>query len=74
MAKALNNLATLMDDSGSLSEALELYEHALSILRQYYGDVHPLVLVTMENLAAVLEATDDKDGAEELREQVFRKQ
>jgi tetratricopeptide (TPR) repeat protein len=70
VAKALNNLATLMDDSGSLSEARELYEYALSALRQYYGDVHPLVLVTMENLAAVLDASEDREAAEDLREQV----
>ena len=65
VARTMNNLAVLMDDSGSPAEASEMYECSISMLNNYYSKApHPLLLVTLENYAAMLETNGNIVDAE----------
>ena len=53
VAKVTNNFATLLDAMGERDEALFFYDQALSTLKRLYGETHPQVLVTLDNLASL---------------------
>jgi tetratricopeptide (TPR) repeat protein len=53
-AKALNNLALVLDELGQSAEALPLLERALRIDETSSGEDHPELASTLSNLASVL--------------------
>ncbi len=56
---------------GEYEGARELYEQALAIRRQVYGEKHPAVATSLNNLAGVLWALGEYEGARELHEQAL---
>ena len=66
VARALNNLATLLNDTNRLVEAELLMRRALAIDEQSFGAEHPKVAIRLHNLAALLQATNRLTEAEPL--------
>lgn len=50
-ATALNNLATIYENTGRYYEAEPLFDRALSICRRVMGDDHPYTAMSLNNLA-----------------------
>lgn len=66
-AKALNNLAQLLQDTNRLAQAEPLIRRALAINEQSYGTEHPSsVAINLNNLATLLQATNRLREAEPL--------
>jgi tetratricopeptide (TPR) repeat protein len=57
VATRLNNLASLLQDSGRPAEAEPLIRRALAIAERAYGPDHPRVAVRLNNLGQLLHAT-----------------
>ncbi len=55
MALVLSNLAELLRNQGSYSEARPLFERSLAIDEKTLGPEHPDVAITLNNLAILLE-------------------
>ena len=53
MARGLNNLAGLLQDTNRLGEAEPLYRRALAIYEASYGPDHPRTMGVRANLAAL---------------------
>ena len=66
VAIALNNLATLLNDSNRVAEAEPLLRRALLIDEASYGPDDPSVSIDLNNLATLLQATHRLDEAESL--------
>ena len=64
VARALNNLAELLQATNRLAEAEPLYRRALAIDERSYGPDHPTV--ALNNLAELLQATNRLAEAEPL--------
>ena len=70
-ATALNNLATIYDNTGRYSEAEPLFEEALSIRRRLLGADHPDTAVSLNNLAGLYRIQGRYDDAEPLFEEAL---
>jgi tetratricopeptide (TPR) repeat protein len=66
VARDLNNLASLLQETNRLSEAEPLFRRALAIDEQSYGGVHPLVAVKLWCLAVLLRDTNRLGEAQRL--------
>ncbi len=66
VARALNNLAQLLQDTNRLSEAEPLMKRVVTIFEKSYGPDHPNVASALSNLAALLQATNRLSEAEPL--------
>jgi tetratricopeptide (TPR) repeat protein len=62
----MNNLATLLEDSGSYTEAAQLYDSSLAALNEHFQHSHPLTLLTLENYANLLYVHGETNDAENL--------
>jgi tetratricopeptide (TPR) repeat protein len=69
---SLNNLGLLLLDQRRFSEAAPLFESALSMAEQSYGEESPETAACLENLAAVRRRTDQSSEAELLRDRAIR--
>ena len=49
----MNNLALIKNSRGKYDEAIPLYEEAIAINKQVYGDRHPVTAVNLENMGSV---------------------
>ncbi len=70
-ADALNQQVMALYQSGRYDEAIELAEEALALRRQVYGDAHPDVATSMNNLALLYHTQGRYDGAESLYEEAL---
>ncbi len=66
VARGLNNLAQLLQDTNRLAEAEPLMRRALQIDEKSYGSDHPNVARDLNNLAQLLKATNRLAEAEPL--------
>jgi tetratricopeptide (TPR) repeat protein len=66
VARDLNNLARLLQDTNRPAEAEPLYRRALAINENSYGRDHPDVAANLHNLAFLLRATNRLSEAEPL--------
>jgi tetratricopeptide (TPR) repeat protein len=66
VARDLNNLAQLLQDTNRLAEAEPLMRRALAIDEASFGDAHPRVAIDLNNLAQLLQATNRLAEAEPL--------
>jgi len=57
VASTLTNLASVIYTMGDFKEAMELNEQALEIQKACYPDAHPLVAVTLKNMAMIENST-----------------
>ena len=64
VARALNNLARLLQDTNRLAEAEPLYRRALAIDEASFGPDHPNVARDLNNLARLLQDTNRLAEAE----------
>ena len=62
----MNNLATLLTNSGDGDAAEPFYRESLEIRRAVHGDGHPAVATALNNLGLFLRDREDLDGAEPL--------
>jgi tetratricopeptide (TPR) repeat protein len=65
----MNNLANGLRAEGKYPEAEELYRQALAARQRILGKDHPDTLMSMKNLADLLEAQGKKEEARQLREE-----
>ena len=70
-ATALNNLASLLQNTNRLAEAEPLMPRALRIDEASYGNDHPAVARDLNNLASLLQATNRLAEAEPLMARGF---
>ena len=66
LANALNNLASLLQDTNQLAEAEPLLRRALLIRQQSLGPNDPAVAQSLNNLGTLLEDTNREREAESL--------
>ena len=66
MATYLNNLATLLRDTGRYEDAEPLYRRALSIDEKSLGSNHPSVATDLHNLGILLHDTGRENEGIEL--------
>ncbi|EWM27724.1 tetratricopeptide repeat family protein [Nannochloropsis gaditana] len=62
VATAMNNLGYLLKEEGRLGESRALYKEALRIRRALYPKEHPLVIVSLNNLAELCLVTPGLEG------------
>jgi tetratricopeptide (TPR) repeat protein len=70
-AKALNNLARLLQDQGDLAAARPLYERALAIYVKALGPKHPDTATSLGNLGRLLQDQGDLAAARPLLERTL---
>jgi tetratricopeptide (TPR) repeat protein len=66
VARVLNNLALLLQDTNRLAEAEPVFRRALAINEAVYGPQHSKVATILNNLALLLQDTNRLDEAEPL--------
>jgi hypothetical protein len=66
LARSLNSLAGLLNDTNRLDEAEPLYRRALASDEKSFGPDHPNVAIRLNNLAVLLRATNRLVEAEPL--------
>ena len=71
IADALNNLAVIKMHRGKLDEAIALYEEAIALTREVYGERHPHVAVRLENLGNVYMRQGEFDKTNALLDEVL---
>lgn len=64
LAANLNNLATLLQQTGELEEADELFAEAVEVIRDIWGDEHPYMAFTLNGYAGVHQQRGLLDEAE----------
>ncbi len=65
LAANLNNLAILMHRTGELEGADELFEEAIAVVKNIWGDVHPYMAFTLNGYSGVHQELGHFDRAEE---------
>ena len=60
-----NNLGSVLQDMGNLSQALDAYERALKICERTVGLNHPYVAILVRNVGTILYESGDLPGARE---------
>ncbi|MCC5942500.1 MAG: serine/threonine protein kinase [Balneolaceae bacterium] len=65
LAANLNNLAILMHRSGELEGADELFEEAITIVKNTWGEIHPYMAFTLNGYSGVHQELGNFDRAEE---------
>ncbi|HEX2465850.1 MAG TPA: serine/threonine-protein kinase [Thermoanaerobaculia bacterium] len=68
---ALNNLALIKNSRGKYDEAIPLYEEAIALNKEIYGDRHPVVAVNLENLGNVYMRRGEYDTTLALLDEVL---
>jgi serine/threonine protein kinase/tetratricopeptide (TPR) repeat protein len=71
IADALGNLAVIKMHRGQRDEVIPLYEEAIALTREVYGDRHPHVAVRLENLGDVYRLQGKPDLTKALLEEVL---
>jgi len=59
-----NNLGVMYRELGRYEESRTMYENALAVRRELFGDRHPTVATTLHNLSVVLRRMGELDAAE----------
>ena len=62
----LNELALTVHYDGDYESAEPLFQEALALQRQHYGQEHPTVAISLHNLASLLHDQGDHAAAEPL--------
>ncbi len=70
-AASLSNLAAVQASRAEYAEAIDLYDEALEIYRQYVADDDPLLALCLNNLGAVLVQAGQPEAAEPLYRQAL---
>jgi len=70
-ARAINNLALLLQNQGDLTGARRLRERALAIYEKTFGSDHPNTGMTLNHLAYLVWAEGDLAGARSLYERAL---
>ncbi|VVB93817.1 Photosystem I assembly protein Ycf3 [uncultured archaeon] len=70
-AKFMFELGWLHDDMGKAKQAIGYYEQALSIDKEVYGERHPNVATTLNNIGSAWDALGDSKKAIEYYEQAL---
>jgi tetratricopeptide (TPR) repeat protein len=70
-SRLVYELGYLHDDTGYSKQAIEYYEQALSIDKQVYGDRHPTVATTLNNIGLAWDVLGDSKKAIEYYEQAL---
>ena len=68
----MNNLAELYRTQGDYEAALPLYERALKILQAAFGERHPNIAITLENMAGLHGKMGNTEKAAEFRQKAAR--
>ncbi len=71
IADGLGNLAMIKMHRGQLDQAIALYEEAIALTRQVYGERHPYVAIQLENLGDVYRLKREFDQANALLDEVL---
>ena len=71
VATTLGNLANVLRQMGDYDQAKALYERALAVQQNHYGQDHVEVARTLGNLAGVLHQMGDYDQAKALYERAL---
>ena len=71
-ATGLHHMGALRQDQGNTDEAYDLYRRALDIRVRKLGDSHPLLVPTVNNLAAVCLRRGDLEEAKSYAEHAVR--
>ena len=71
IADALGNLAVIKMHRNQLDEAIALYEEAIELTREVYGERHPHVAVRLENLGNVYLIRGELDKTNALLDEVL---
>ena len=71
IADALGNLAVIKMHRGQLDEVIPLYEEAIALTREVYGERHPHVAVRLENLGDVYRMQGKLDQTKALLDEVL---
>ena len=66
VARDLNNLAQLLQDTNRIEEAKPLMQRVVTIFEKAYGEKHPNVAAALNNLSLLLKATNRLEEAEPL--------
>ncbi len=71
LAENMNTLALVLQMLGRIDETQQLYEQALAMNRQLYGEKHPNIALALNNLADLYLDRDELDKAEEMYQQAL---
>jgi tetratricopeptide (TPR) repeat protein len=74
--KFMYELGWVYHDTGDVRRAINYYEQALSIAKEVYGERHPNVAITLNNIGGAWKAMGDSQRAKEYFQQaysIFRK-
>lgn len=71
LAENMNSLALVLEMLGRSDETRQLYEQALAMNRQLYGEKHPDIAIALNNLANLYLDRDELDEAEEMFQQAL---
>ena len=63
---------SILDDLGKYQEALSYYEQSLAIFKKVYGDKHPSVARTLNNMSGVLDALGRREDAARARDEASK--
>jgi tetratricopeptide (TPR) repeat protein len=66
LPSALNNMGNLLARMGSTQEAGRMFQRALTLATDLYGEENRRTAMIMLNYAAILRSTNDQQGAAEL--------
>lgn len=67
----MNNLAYLLKSLGRLDEAALLYQEALAVRTELFGDAHTDVVIAKNNLAELYRKAGREEQALELQRQIL---
>jgi tetratricopeptide (TPR) repeat protein len=71
LAENMNSLALVLQMLGRIDETQQLYEQALAMNRQLYGEKHPNIALALNNLADLYLDSDELDKAEGMFQQAL---
>ncbi|TVP98914.1 MAG: hypothetical protein EA359_17720, partial [Balneolaceae bacterium] len=64
LAANLNNLAIMLHRSGELDESAELFEEAIDVVNNIWGEIHPYMAFTLNGYSGVHQLRGDYEQAE----------
>jgi tetratricopeptide (TPR) repeat protein len=71
LAQGLNNLASVLAETGNFKDAQSMYQEALDINQHMLDEYHPTIAVNMNNLAVLYHDSGEFDSAEAMYRDVI---